>query len=294
MEEGHCGQPAMRMSSNDKGRLIRPHRQLLLLLWFVVVHVTALLHGSERSSGGIPESPLPTHLQISHAIALSAGYMERACGADGKFVYEIDINTGKQSSSYNIVRHAGAIYALAMLNRSRPDRKAVGAMVRAASFMRKNYIGPGVRPGQVVVWSEPTSRRTEAELGATGLGLVALAEVRKVAPKAVPLDELQALGRFALFLQKEDGFDQLRYDAKHQIAQLIADLFEELSWRVQPRRKAWHSESYHTVIFDAAATGLVTLAKEFDSDAVRDLIARTESFRRLPLKWRSHIKGSHS
>jgi hypothetical protein len=153
----------------------------------------------------MPEAPVPTHAQISNAIALSAGYLERACGPDGKFVYEIDINTGKQSSSYNIVRHAGAMYALAMLNRSTPNQEAVETMVRATKFMRQNYIGPGVRPGQLVIWSEPTVKPSQAELGATGLGLVALAEVRDVSPKSVPLEELQALGRFALFLQRDDG-----------------------------------------------------------------------------------------
>jgi hypothetical protein len=159
----------------------------------------------------MPGVPSPTRDQISQAIALSAAYLERACGPDGKFVYEVDINTGKQSSSYNIVRHAGAMYALAMLNRSTPDREAVDGMVRAATFMHRNYIGPGVRPGQLVIWSEPTAHRSDAELGATGLGLVALTEVRKVVPKSVPLGELQALGRFALFLQKEDGSFVQRY-----------------------------------------------------------------------------------
>ena len=75
-------------------------------------------------------------------------------------------------------------------------------------------------------------------------------------------------------------FVQVGCDAKHQVAQLIAELFEEISWMAQPKRKAWHSESYHTVIFDAAATGLVSFAAEFNPDAVRELIANTESFRR--------------
>jgi hypothetical protein len=75
-------------------------------------------------------------------------------------------------------------------------------------------------------------------------------------------------------------FVQVGCDAKHQVAQLIAELFEELSRRGQPKRKAWHSESYHTVIFDAAATGLASFAEEFNPDAVRELIANTESFRR--------------
>jgi hypothetical protein len=81
---------------------------------------------------------------------------------------------------------------------------------------------------------------------------------------------------------RERFFVQLRCDTKHQVAQLIAELFEELSWKVPPKRKPWHSESYNTVIFDAAATGLVAFAEEFNPDAVRELIATTESFRRPP------------
>ncbi len=157
---------------------------------------------------------MPTRSQISQATALSGGYLERACGPDGKFVYEIETHYGQQASSYNIVRHAGAMYALAMLNRSTPDRKAVDAMLRAANFMRQNYIAPGPHPGQLVVWSEATAPHSEAELGATGLGLVALTEVREVAPKSVPLEELQALGRFALFLQKEDGSFASKYTSE--------------------------------------------------------------------------------
>ena len=171
------------------------------------------------TSGGPPDSTSPTRDQISHAIALSAGYLERACGPDGKFVYEVDINSGKKSHSYNIVRHAGAIYALAMLNRAHPDPQAVNAMVRAAAFLRQNYVGPGVRPGHLAVWSEPLaeqskSQQHDAELGATGLGLVALAEVRRAEPKEVSLEELQSLGRFLLFLQKDDGSFVNKYRAE--------------------------------------------------------------------------------
>jgi hypothetical protein len=77
-------------------------------------------------------------------------------------------------------------------------------------------------------------------------------------------------------------FVQFGRSAKHQIAALTAQLFEEIYWRAQPERKAWHSESYHTVIFDAAATGLVAFADEFDPDAMKELVKTRESFRRLP------------
>ncbi len=210
----------MRTRLNSRGQLIRSCGGLLFL--FFVVAETAPVRGAEplgHPGGGPPDVPLPTRDQISHAIALSAGYLERSCGPDGKFVYEVDINSDRQASSYNIVRHAGAIYALAMLNHAQPDPRAVDTMLRAAAFMRQNYIGPNVRPGQLVVWSEPLarqsrSRRHDADLGATGLGLVALSEVRRAEPKVVPLEELQSLGRFQLFLQREDGSFVNKYRAE--------------------------------------------------------------------------------
>lgn len=149
------------------------------------------------------EAPSPT--EISHAITLAASYLERACGPDGRFVYRININSGEQSRSYNIVRHSGAIYALSMQQHTKPDQKAVDAMSRAAFFMRQNYIGPGVRPDQLVVWSKPLPQPSAADLGATGLGLVALTSVELAKPNSVPHEQLQAMGRFLLFLQKSDG-----------------------------------------------------------------------------------------
>jgi len=147
----------------------------------------------------------PSSAEVKSAIAKGAGYLWHSCGPDGRFEYRINFRTGKEAFSYNIVRHAGAMYALAMLHRSTGDSQAADAMFRAAAFLRDNYIGPGVRPGQLVVWSAPLPRRSEAELGATGLGLVALAAARVVDPKSMPLKQLQALGRFLLFLQRDDG-----------------------------------------------------------------------------------------
>ena len=44
---------------------------------------------------------------------------------------------------------------------------------------------------------------------------------------------------------------------KHQIASLIAKRFDELSWKLPPKRKAWESENYNAAIFDAVATALL-------------------------------------
>jgi hypothetical protein len=159
---------------------------------------------------------LPTLSEVDSAVELATRYLEHANAADGKFAYRVDISSGREGASYDILRHAGAVYALAMANRAKPNAKAAEAMVRAARFLRQNYMGPSVRRGELVVWSKPLGedRHPVAELGGAGLGLVALAEVRKVNPETVPLKDLQALGRFVLFLQREDGsfVDKYRED----------------------------------------------------------------------------------
>ena len=164
-------------------------------------------HGS-RVAKGHTDKPSPE--EVDRAIALATSYLERACRPDGKFVYLVNVASGRESASYDIIRHAGAMYGLAMANRSRPDPHVAKAMLRAATFMRQNYIGPGARLDQLAAWSKPLNDRAPskgnyAELGGTGLGLVALAAVRQVEPKVVPLGDLQSLGRFLLFLQKDDG-----------------------------------------------------------------------------------------
>lgn len=51
---------------------------------------------------------------------------------------------------------------------------------------------------------------------------------------------------------------------KHDIAQMIADRFPELSWRLPPKRKPWESEPTRQSIFDAASLGVFFFAQHAD------------------------------
>ena len=191
-----------------KHRLVCGVALLLCLLLNSQLPIFAQVQAKDTKPSNATYANIPSRAEVERAIELATGYLERACGPDGKFAYEVETGSGKESSSYDIIRHAGAIYALGMVNRYHPDPKAVGTMVRAAGFMRQKYMGPGVHPEQLVVWSKPLTEiraRQYAELGGAGLGLVALAEVRAVEPNAVSLEDLHALGRFLLFLQRNDG-----------------------------------------------------------------------------------------
>jgi len=153
----------------------------------------------------------PSLMQIGRATGLSADYLGRVCAPSGMFAYRIDTGTGRVTRSYNVVRHAGAIYALAMWNRSHPDPSAVDAMARATAFLRANYIGMDASSNTLVVWSQPVTTASEASLGAAGLGLVALAAMEHARPGTVPLADMQSLGRFIAHLQKADGSFYSKY-----------------------------------------------------------------------------------
>jgi hypothetical protein len=180
-------------------------RRLLVCVLFAEAAVALPRSADQERINSQQMKAAPSRVEVSRAITAAAGYLERACGPDGRFIYQVDIRSGKETPDYSIVRHGGTVYSLAMLNGDQRDVNVAETMLRAAEYLHQ-YIGPGVRPGQLAVWSATlTTQRSDAVLGATGLGLVALAAAHEVEPKSVPIEQLQALGRFLLFLQRDDG-----------------------------------------------------------------------------------------
>jgi hypothetical protein len=174
-------------------------------------------HSSGREQSDSAVRQRPSAEEVDRAISLATAYLVRACGPDGKFAYRVEIGSGRESASYDIIRHEGAVYALAMANRFHPDPKVAEAIIRAVGFLRQNYAGAAGGPNQLAVWSRPLAESAErqyAELGGAGLGLVALMAARRIDPKSVSLEDLQALGRFILFLQKDDGSFVNKYSLK--------------------------------------------------------------------------------
>ena len=91
-------------------------------------------------------------------------------------------------------------------------------------------------------------------------------KARKVILSAVQAIRTEARSR-SVKLQSVDTreircfFAEHGCTTKHQIASLLAEWFEELSWKMPPERKAWQSEAYIMLIFDAAATGVAFLGQ---------------------------------
>ncbi len=160
--------------------------------------------------------------QLKEAIHLSARYLRDQCGDDGQFLYRININPAHPPKvRYNMLRHAGAIYALASYEQVYPQKKTRDAIKRSTDYLKTVAIAPvsGEIPA-LAVWSPPAITRSgkplQAKLGGTGLGLVALMSVENIMPGTTPLGYLRRMGEFLIYMQKTDGSFYSKYFPDHR------------------------------------------------------------------------------
>lgn len=166
---------------------------------------------------GCEDTPRPQVDVVQNAASRSAGYLAKSTREDGMFLYRINLNPAiVVPQRYNILRHAAAIYAMSMHYQLQPDTKVKSAMERAGRYLRDESMHPV--PGEdnmLAIWTEPEVSRSEkprqAKLGGAGLGLVALLSLENIQPGFTPLPDLQALGRFTVYMQKEDGSFYSKY-----------------------------------------------------------------------------------
>jgi len=84
------------------------------------------------------------------------------------------------------------------------------AIERAGKYLRDKAIEPvSGNQEMLAVWSKPqvnnSGKPLQAKLGGAGLGLVALLSIEKFHPGFTPLSDLRKLGRFIIYMQKDDG-----------------------------------------------------------------------------------------
>jgi hypothetical protein len=219
----------------------------------------------------------PSEEDLRGAIEAAGGYLVRATGPDGGFLYRTDLDpTFEPEPSYNILRHAGAVYSLGMYYGWAPEDKTRRAMERATRYLRECCVDevPG-QQGLLAVWSPPeivlTGKPLQAKLGGTGLGLVALAGMEGVGRGSTPATELAALGRFLTFMQKPDGSFYSKY-------------FPD-----QGRDDSWTSLYYP----GEAALGLVMLAEHEGSRGWLEAAARALGYLAKSREGQSTLPADH-
>ncbi|MEO1015124.1 MAG: hypothetical protein AAFX08_08045 [Pseudomonadota bacterium] len=185
----------------------------LALLAIVIASAAPGASAQKRSE------PLVSKAALSDAIEAGVGYLTNAVDERGKFTYRINLDPSLPvEEKYNILRHAGAIYALAEAYERQPDPEILAAMTRAGGFMKAEAIA-GV-PGEedlLAVWSRDSLNKAgkpeQAKLGGAGLGLVALVSLERLSPGSTEIEDLRSIARFILFMQKKDGSFYSKYYA---------------------------------------------------------------------------------
>jgi len=148
---------------------------------------------------------------IDRAIERAAGYIVRNVRANGAFTYLVNMKAGVEvGKKYNIVRHGGTLYAMGEYHRMAPGAQMRSAIERAGSFLIEKAVAPV--PGEenlLAVWSRPgvtlSDEPDQVKLGGTGLGLVGLLSIEQANPGFVDAETLRRLGRFLVYMQKENG-----------------------------------------------------------------------------------------
>ncbi len=159
----------------------------------------------------------PSTDELAEGIQAGAAYLTANVDANGRFTYLRHLEEPRgYGLQYNMLRHAGTIYAMCMAQELYPSEENRLAILRAVTYMRQTSLDPIDARGDVLaVWTTPavTGNPLRAKLGGAGLGLIALASAERLWPQTVPLEEMQGLGRFILLMQREDGSFNTNYFA---------------------------------------------------------------------------------
>jgi hypothetical protein len=166
---------------------------------------------------------------LNEAIIGASAYLIRACEPTGRFLYK-NLDGVQLESRYNVLRHAGAIYALSAFYRFTSNKEAKHALLRATRYLLDRHLKPlEARPDVIAVWSLPGEEsqvgRPIAKLGGTALGLIALVEARGIDPEMIALDTLEGLGRFILFMQRPSGGFYSKYDELNGLDKEFVSLY---------------------------------------------------------------------
>lgn len=142
---------------------------------------------------------------ISRAAIDAMYWIQRNQNADGTYVYEYNVDTDELTPEYNNVRHAGVTMSLYQAYGKFQQTETLAVADRAMGWMID-------RTERRHDWATLAPSGGYAELGATDLMLVSLAERRFATNDSQYDDLMRELARFIVSLQKDDGNFYIGYD----------------------------------------------------------------------------------
>lgn len=150
---------------------------------------------------GAPESLDPTGYELMEASREAASFLARSVDRKGRFVYIYDPVNDTSLGGYNILRHAGALFAMLEYYRTTEDRKVLEASQRALKYLvskTETLKMNGIEMACVVEGGN-------VKLGGNGLASLALASYIEVTGDRTHLPLLLKMGTWMLSVQDKTG-----------------------------------------------------------------------------------------
>lgn len=132
-------------------------------------------------------------------LADSTAYLLRQLQEDGSFVYGYDPRSGETLKGYNILRHAGTLWAMACRYRTAPSEELAAGIRSAAGYLLSQV----VTQNDCAYIYETTS--DEIKLGGCGLAVIALTECADLFPELDCADVCRELGRGILSMMDTES-----------------------------------------------------------------------------------------
>lgn len=164
--------------------------------------------------------------QIDKSIDNAALYIKTNLNKNGRFIYERDINPsivyGKKR--YNILRHAGILYAMSLYETYTNDTTMHAQRIIAAEYLLKNYVKKLSNETYAVISKKEEEKLpyNTAKLGGTGLALIGISNLYKEGKVCEEI--LTGLGDFIIYMQKKDGsfYSKYNYNQKQREDEFIS------------------------------------------------------------------------
>jgi len=138
---------------------------------------------------------------LLEAATLGGAYLARSVDGRGRFVYLYDAARDHQSEEYNVLRHAGAVYAMLELYKVTHDQPLLDAAERAL-----DYLVAQIRPCTLDAASyQCLVEHDEIKVGGHGLALLALATYAGLTGSKKHLGMMQGLAGWLATLQGPSG-----------------------------------------------------------------------------------------
>ena len=195
-------------------RILLTNSRLTTTLLSAALLAAACGSGTASSKPAAPHIPLVgANWDATEAASEAAAYLVRHLDGKGRFDYVRQSTVSEKK--YNILRHAGSIHSLVQYYQANPSDELKAAIVRSARYLRERYVQPLAKhPALLAAVSRPGEESISAataKLGGTALAVIALRGAMALDPTVISVADLQAMGEFLLFMQKEDGSFYSKY-----------------------------------------------------------------------------------